>query len=437
MAAGSQPGLGPLRFGVFELDPKAGELRKNGRKLRIEGQPLQILALLLEKPGEIVYREELKRRLWSQETFVDFEHGINTGIRRLRDALDDSAETPRFIETVPRRGYRFIYPVNGGAASHTTSVSGHSPPLTRSTNKRLVALTVAAIALAMGLVVSVPAVRDRLLGRMSGKTLSVAVLPLRNLSGDPQQDYFADGMTEMLITELGSHSSLQVLSHQSVFSYAGSTKKLPEIADDLGVDAVIEGTVQRLGSRVRVTVNFVQARPEGHLLAKSFEKELPDVFQVQEEIARAIADALHVPPPQAASSAPTHPVPGEATDAYLRGTSLLARGRETDREQARADFLKAIEIDPSFARPYAALAVMYSHGGAARGGTPGSGLQVTHAWAIKALQLDGSLSDAHAALGWVSLSEWDFKKAEQEFQRAIELNPSNRWRTRGTPSSWA
>ncbi len=271
-------------------------------KVKIERQPLQVLEVLLERPGELVTREELKQRLWPSDTFVDFESSINAAVRRLRDALGDSAGTPRFIETLPRRGYRFIYPLTVPGAERAAAPRAYA---------RLGVVFVGLMLLA-GLLFSIPSVRDRILGRrVSGKSMRVAVLPLKNLGADPEQDYFAAGMTEMLITELGRISALQVLSHQSVFSYAQSSKPVPEIARELGVDAVVEGTVQRAGDRVRVTVNFVQAQPENHLLAESYERDARQVFEVQEDVARAIAGAIRVTLPRRSIS-PT-PTPSKPT----------------------------------------------------------------------------------------------------------------------------
>ncbi len=341
-----------LRFATYEVDLRAGELRKNGRRHKLQEQPFQILCLLLEHPGEVVTREELRQRLWPADTFVDFDDSLNTAVKKLRDTLGDSADNPRFIETIPKRGYRFIYPVNGEAAA----VAPAPIPLPW-------ILAGLAVLLAATLVASIPGIRERVLGRpIPGKTMRVAVLPLRNLSGDPEQDYFAAGVTEMLITELGRISALQVTSHQSVLGYAQSSKPLPQIARELNVDAILEGTVQRTGDRVRVTVNFVQAQPENHLLAQSYDKDARNIFDVQEDVARAIAGAVRARLPETvASGSSPRPVAPEASDAYLRGTYLLAKGRDSDRDQARAYFQKAIEIDPAFARPYAALALMYAH----------------------------------------------------------------------------
>lgn len=408
-----------VHFGPFRANLHTGELWSNGRKIKLEGQPFQILGYLLQRPGQLVTREELQQKLWPADTFVDFEHSINTAIKRLREALGDSAETPRFIETLPRRGYRFIYPLN----NQETALATAAKPRFRA---RAGVVGIAGL-LVLALVASIPSVRDRLLGkRVSGKTLRVAVLPLKNLTGNPEQEYFAAGMTEMLITELGRISALQVTSHQSVLGYSQSSKPLPQIARELRVDAVVEGTVQRANDRVRVTVNFVQAQPENHLLAQSYDKDARDIFEVEGDVARAIAGAVRVNLPERPTpSPPPRQVAPDAIEGYLHGEYLLAKGRETDRDQARVYFQKAIEMDPGFARPYAALAVMYAHGGAIRAMSGLETGKLTREWAEKALQLDDSLSAAHTALGWLSIYDWDFKSADREFRRAIKLNASD------------
>jgi len=417
MAAPGPAKISPIRFGPFDVDPSSGELRKHGVRLKLQGQPFQVLCVLLERPGEIITREELREKLWSADTFVDFDVGLNTAIKKVRDVLDDSAETPRFIETIPRRGYRFVYPLSSPASDPL----GTQPR----SNWRTAGLVVivAAVLIALPII----AIRTRMLPtQVAGKTMRVAVLPLKNFSGDPQQDYFAAGMTEMLITELGRLNALQVTSHQSVLAYKDSTKRIPEIARELDVDAVIEGTVQRAGDRVRVTINFVQAQPENHLLAQSFEKDATKLFEIQQDVARAVAGSVRIRLPNdqvvLAADRQVHP---DAQDAYLRGAYLLARGGDADRDQARVYFEKAVEIDPAFARPYAALAIMYAHGGAIRAAGGRANQRLTREWAEKALELDSSLADAHTALAWLAIYDWDFKKAESEFQRAIELNPSH------------
>jgi TolB-like protein/DNA-binding winged helix-turn-helix (wHTH) protein/Flp pilus assembly protein TadD len=415
----SAPGL--IRFSVFEADLQTGELRKNGAKVKLEGQPFRVLAILLERPGQLVTREELQQKLWSADTFVDFEHGINTAVKRLREALGDSADSPRYIETLPRRGYRFIYPINGTAAAPALPA-----PWWRQI--RVMAPSVSVLALAALLVASnVGGLRDRMLGRPTpGEITSIAVLPLRNISGDPEQDYFSAGMTEMLITELGRIPGLRVLSHQSVLQYAGSKKPLSEIARELNVHAVIEGTTHRHADRARITINFVQAAPERHLISEAYEPALRDILSVQGQVARDVAAKIHarLTPQQEAYFARSQPADAQAAEAFLKGVRHQRQGTDEHRGKARDYYLKVIEIDPGFAPAYARLAILHSHGGLARAGGERPARGEARRWATEALKLDDKLADAYTALGWADLTDQNWLGAEQNFKRAIELNPS-------------
>ena len=259
-----------LRFGVFELDPRAGELRKKGMKIRLQGQPVEILAMLLERPGETINREELQKKLWPADTFVDFEQGLNNAMKRLRAALDDDAESPHFIETVPRRGYRFIGSVDG---AKQISLEEARPARSAGAVIRLPALAalavVAVVAVLLGL--NVRGWRDRLFsGAPKPHIQALAVLPLANLSGDPEQEYFADGMTDALITDLSKIGALRVISRTSAMQYKGVHKTVPEIAKELNVDGVVEGSVMRSGNRVRITAQLIQARTDQHLWAETY-----------------------------------------------------------------------------------------------------------------------------------------------------------------------
>lgn len=414
--------VGPIRFATFELNPETGELRNKGAKIRIEGQPLLVLQVLLEKPGELVTRDELKQRLWPTDTFVDFDHSINVAIKRLREALQDSAASPRFIETLPRRGYRFIYPVNGG----TPTEAPEPAPQSRRRRTVVVALAGIGVAIAAGLLFNVGGLRDRALSRpKAGEIKRIAVLPLRQLSGDTEERYLAVGFTEMVITELGRLQGIDVLSHQSVLQYAGSDKPLPEIARELNVDAVVEGTVLQSGDRIRVTINVVQTHPERHVLSKSYEREFRDVFEVQREVAAAVSSLIRPNLTTAAESPSSmRPVAPEVTEAYLRGQAHWANGTDQDRVKAAEWFEKAVAADPEFAPAYAYLALLYSHGGGARKGEGGMRSRVlARQWAEKALQLSEKQAVAHAALGWLEFLDWDWSGADKEFSRAIELNP--------------
>jgi TolB-like protein/DNA-binding winged helix-turn-helix (wHTH) protein len=252
-----------FRFESFELDRHALELRRGGVKIKLEGQPLRILAMLVERPGELVTREELRKQLWPGNTIVDFEHSINAAMKRLREALGDSAETPRFIQTLPRRGYRFMQPVNPVALAVVPQ------PRTRRYAWQAGALALAVVFVGL-FAVDGFGLRARLLNSGDGKAnIALAVLPLKNLSGDSSQDYYADGISEALITELGKIGRLQVLSFHTVSRYRQTQKPLPEIARELGVDAVLEGSVVRSGDRVRITAKLFQVAPERQLLSES------------------------------------------------------------------------------------------------------------------------------------------------------------------------
>src|SRR5215831_6072293 len=279
-----------VRFGLFEVDLRAGELRKNGVKVKLQEQPFRILVSLLRQPGEVVTRAELRRELWPSDTFVDFDHSLNAAVKRLRDALDDSAENPRFIETLPRHGYRFITSAVPDARQRNAP---GSPP--SRWGLFLVGGTILAAAVLL-FAVDVGGLRSKMLSRAAAQPQigSLAVLPLTNISADSEQEYFADGMTEALIADLAQVRAIRVISRTSVMHYKGTNKTLPEIARDLNVDAVIEGTVQRSGNRVRVTAQLIQGQTDAHLWAKTYERDSQDVLVMQSELAQAIAGEIKV-----------------------------------------------------------------------------------------------------------------------------------------------
>jgi len=358
----SSPVPPTLRFGMFELDPRAGELRKKGMKMRLQGQPVDILAMLLERPGETITREELQKKLWPADTFVDFEQGLNSAMKRLRAALDDDAESPHFIETLPRHGYRFVGTVNGsGQAPAEEAKTTHSA----GAFIRLAALGALALLAVAALLLGLNARgwRDRLLTRWTKPQIqALAVLPLANLSGDPEQEYFADGMTESLITELGKISTPRVISRQSVMQYKSSKKPLRQIAGELKVDAVLEGTVVRSGDRMRVTIHLSQALPERQLWAQEYNRNIRDVLSLQGEIARAITDEMQVKltPEEQTRLAISRPVNPEVQDNYLHGLYFAPPLRsESATQKAMAYFKEAIEKDPTYAPAYAELAMVY------------------------------------------------------------------------------
>ena len=446
-----------VRFGAFEADLHSGELRKHGLKIKLQDQPFQVLGLLLERSGEVVTREELRQKLWPAETFVDFDVGLNTAIKRLRDALGDSAETPRFVETLPRRGYRFIAPteeVSGsfarrGAAenpapgsteaevlSHRTGLGAAAsnvgePKIERSWTKTTrvgiwLALATAVVLLALFLGLNLRESRGRLPGRAdAGHIRSLAVLPLDNLSGDPSQEYFVDGMTDALITNLSKISALRVISHTSVNHFKGTKKPLHEIAAELQVDAVVEGSVEREADRVRITANLVQAFPEKHLWAESYDRDLRSILDLESEVARRIADQIRitVTPEEMRRMAVSETVDPEAHELYLKGAFYNNKWTKEGFERGIEYFNRALEKDPRNARAYAELAVAY--GGLGIYGDI-KGYPKQKAASLKALEIDGTLADAHTTLAWAKFTlDWDAAGAEQEFRRAIELNPSD------------
>lgn len=380
MAASTRSNFHP-RFGDFEVDLRAGELRHNGNKIKLGERPLQILAALLEHPGEVVTREELQQQIWSDDTFVDFEHSINTAMMKLREALDDNAEKPHFIETLPRHGYRFIYPVDSG------SVGAHL------------------------------------------HIRSIAVLPLENLSGDPEQDSFADAMTEELITNLGKSSVLRVISRTSVMRYKRTKKPLPEIAQELNVDAMVEGTVRRSGDRVRITANLLHAASDRHLWAETYDFSLKDPLAMGSDVTGSIAYAIRLALTPYGEMRPIparrRPVSPEAYNAYLKGRYYTTRFTTAEYKKSSEYLAKAIEIDPHYALAYAAIAdnCMWASLGL---GLPRDEFYTQGRNAARrAIELDPTLAEAHIALaGQAFFFDWDWPTAESEYLQAIRLNPN-------------
>ena len=418
------------QFGVFELDPRAGELRKKGMKIRLQGQPVEILAMLLQHPGETITREELQQKLWPADTFVDFEQGLNNAMKRLRAALDDDAESPHFIETLPRHGYRFIGSVN---ASEQTFAAEAKPTSRLGPMLRFPAFgALAVIAVAAVLVgVNVRGWRDRLFPRNTNPPVqALAVLPLANLSGDPEQEYFADGMTEALITDLGKISSPRVISRQSIMQYKGSRKPLQEVAKELKVDAVLEGAVERSGDRVRVTVRLRRVSPESQVRANEYSRGIRDVMALEDEIARSVVGEIQarLTSEERTRLESSRPVDPEGHDDFLRAEFLMDKRDERDLQAGIAYFKKAIEKDPAYARAYAGLAwALVNLSNPAGGGHPAKEvLPEATAAAARALELDPSLAEAHVSRALVLIADWNWSEAEKEHRLAVQLGP-NSW----------
>jgi len=438
-----------LRFGVFEMDFRAGELRKHGMQVRLQKQPFQVLAMLLEHAGEVVTREELQKKLWPADTFVDFDHGLNKAINKIREALGDSAESPRFLETVSRRGYRFlaeVKDVDAGSVPVATAVptpgtevpsGAQDSELAKAapqplTHKRLALSLIwrrfgAVLAV---LLVILAAWTFYLRNRPSSSLIrSLAVLPLESLSGDASQDYFADGMTDELITDLGQISALRVISRTSVMSYKRVRKPLPQIARELNVDGVVEGTVLRSGNQVRITAQLIKASDDKHLWANSYEGDLRDTLALQNQVARSIAEAIriNVNPREETELRNVKVVNPQAYESYLKGRYFWNKRTADGLKVAAAYFNQAVEEDPNYPQAYSGLADTYALLGDWQYAvmTPKEALPKAKAAAIKALELDNTLGEAHNSLAFcLDGFDWDFASAEKEFRRAIELNPS-------------
>jgi TolB-like protein/DNA-binding winged helix-turn-helix (wHTH) protein len=422
-----------VHFGVFQVDLHSGELYKAGLRVKLQQQPLQVLTLLLERPSGVVTREELRAKLWPTDTFVDFEHSLNTAVRKLRDALGDAAENPIFVETVPRKGYRFIAPVERPTFDALTTPAQTLLPQTTPTaepgvvagNRKRATVLVLTFAMVAALLGSLgwKIVRDR---RVSLHIRSLAVLPLANLSGDPEQEYFSDGLTEALTNDLGKFSALRVISRTSVMHYKGSKKTVPEIARDLNVDAVIEGTVLRSGNHVRITVNLIQAWPERHLWAEDYETEAEDLLSVQVNVAQSVARQiqLRVTPPEQ-SRLSSHTVNPAAQDLFFRGLRARNSGTAEAAKNAIGYFQQSIQKDPTYAPAYAGLAATYAVWFPGESG-PRETMPKAREAAQKALALDETLPNAHTVMGYIEFCyDWNWADAEKEFKRALELDPND------------
>ena len=432
-----------IRFGVFEVDLRAGELRRKGLQVKLQEQPLQVLAMLIERVGEVVTREELQTKLWPADTIVDFDHGLNKAINKIRKALGDSAENPRFVETVGRRGYRFIADVavvdgfplgrpepvieDSPATNKQDSVESEGKPAARKRVPWPLAGKTSAIALGLVLVILVGwMLRSR--SRASLEIRSLAVLPLESLSSDPSQEYFADGMTDELITDLAQISALSVISRTSVMPYKRARKPLSQIARELNVDAVVEGTVLRSGDRVRITAQLIQVSADKHIWSQSYEGDLRDTLALQNKVARAIADQIRISltPQEQAALKNVKAVNPEAYVSNLKGRYFWNKRTADGLKTAVTYFDQAIENDPNYARAYAGLADSYALMGDWQYGVlaPKEALPRAEAAAIKALELDSTLGEAHTSLAFtLDGFDWDWGSAEREFKRALELNP--------------
>lgn len=379
----AQPLRAPIRFGVFELDAESGELRKQGLKVKLQEQPFQILQILLEHPGKVVTREELQQRIWPADTFVDFDQGLYNATKRLREALGDSADTPRYIETLSRRGYRFIAPLNGPAPEPRKPVPA-------------------------------AAAAD-----------SIAVLPFLNLSADPENEFFADGITEEIINALAQIEQLHVVARSSAFSFKGKHLDLRVIGEQLNVRTILEGSVRRSGSHLRITAQLVKVADGYHLWSERYDREMKDVFDIQDDIARSIVDRLKV----SLEGDRLGPLVKAATknlEAYqlcLKGRALLNK-RGSAIPQALECLQRAVTLDAEYALAWVGLADAYTMIGYYGFALPEASMPKAKDAARRAIVLGPSLAEAHNAMACVCvLYERDLAQAEREFLLALELNP--------------
>jgi TolB-like protein/DNA-binding winged helix-turn-helix (wHTH) protein len=480
MPASSLSSPREIRFGVFEVDAQSRELRKKGFRIKIQQQPFELLLILLSRPGEVVSREELRLKLWPADVYIDFDRGLNKAMVKLREALGDSSDSPLYIETLPRLGYRFIGPMNRpppaseswppvakltspptnlpepeatAPSSGSTSAQTSLPPVEESLNDRdrrrsrvLALLFLLLAGAATGLAVRGPASSERtplgmrqpLLPSTKPQIQALAVLPLANLSGNPGQEYFADGMTQALITELGKASAPRVVSRQSVMQYKSSSKSLQEIARELRVDAILEGSVERAGDQVKVSVHLFQASPETLLWATDYKRGIRDVLRIQNDIAVAVTDQIRgkLPAQPRDNLRDAHSISPQAHDDYLHGRYLLTMIleahtlRTTDLAQLQVAvwyFKQAIAEDPTYAVAYAGLADAFIvTGDPSLGGRAAKEiLPDAKAAATKAVELDPALAEAHFSLAQVAeLFDWNWSEAERQYQLALHLNPN-------------
>jgi TolB-like protein/DNA-binding winged helix-turn-helix (wHTH) protein len=420
------------RFDLFELDLRTAELYKAGKRIKLQEQPCQILALLLEHPGELVPREELKRKLWPSDRFVDFDHGVNIAINKLRDALGDSAEKPRFIQTLPRRGYRFIGPMHGADGGSPAEMALPTVVAPALSPRRYRALTFTVLGLLLTAVsvfsLDLGNLRSRLLLKLNPPTIrSVAVLPLVNLSNDPDQEYFSDGMTDALITDLAQINSLKVISRTSSMQYKQTRESLPEIARELGVDGIIEGTVQRSGDRLRITAQLIYGPSDKHLWANSYERNTRDIFalerEVTEDIARQVQARLTSKP--GASQTLPQPMDPKALEAFLQGNYHMNKqwsgSGDDEKKKAAEYFQQAIAADPNFAPAYRGLAL--AHENRLLGSR--EDFVIARKAVEKAMEIDPHYSPGQVHL---AVTKWtpglDWKGAEDDLRQAVALNPN-------------
>jgi TolB-like protein/DNA-binding winged helix-turn-helix (wHTH) protein len=416
-----------IAFDRFEVDLRSGELYKDGRGVRLQGQPFQLLALLLEHPGDVVTREEVCRKLWQTDTFVDFDHSLGTAINKIREALGDSAVHPRFVETMPRRGYRFIGKIDRTEPQVPVQVP---KPVSESSGRyrpRLIFLVSGGLLAAFLLLffLSTRWRRSQAATSTPSHPIMLAVLPFQNFSGDASEDYFTDGLTEEMITQLGelNGNQLGVIARTSCMAYKHTAKDVGQIGRELGVDYVLESSVRRDGDQLRITVQLIRVKNQAHVWANNYDREVTHSIAVQEEVARAVAQQIKVN--LARTEAAQRPLNSTANEAYLRGRYFWNDFTENGFRQAASYFDEAVAADPKFASAYSGLSDSYAFLVITNVIPPKEGWPKARAAAQRAVELDGELSDGRLSLAHFRMHMWDWQDSEMEFKKAIALNPSN------------
>ena len=422
----------PVQADVLELDLRRYELRSGSSVLKLEKIPMELLILLVERRDQLVGREEIIARLWGQDVFLDTEQGINTAIRKIRLTLGDDPNQPHFLQTIVGKGYRFVGPITvvgdtPAVAPAPAAVTAINEEAQQSRPLRWKLGTFAAVFMLAGAAVIAFRYFDWIRWFPRPPVHSIAVLPLKNLSGNPADEYFADGMTDELITNLAKISALRVTSYTSVSKYKTTSKPLPQVAQELQVDGIVEGSVLRSGDQVRITAQLIYAPRDQHLWAEEYQRYVRDVLYLQREVARDIAEQVRVTltPNERNRLATAGAVDPAAYESYLRGRSFWNQRSEASLLKAIDQFNKAIEVDSGYAPAYSGLADCYTTLGYLSYLDPLDAFPRAHDAATKALELDPSLAEAHTSLAYYNLYHaWNWAEAENEFKKAIELNPN-------------
>ncbi len=443
--AGMPPDLVILADNL-ELDRSACELRRSGKPVKLSRIPMELLLLLVERRGELVTRDEIGERIWGKDVFVDQDNNINAAIHKLRLVLADDPEHPKFVQTVSGRGYRFATLTQHGASSTPVLEPGQpvltvdpvawqaTPDTVSKIQTRRLRLVLPALALV--LIVAAGAyfqwLRSRAHPQAPAGRLMLAVLPFENLTGDASQDYFSDGLTEEMIAQLGNldPQHLGVIARTSVMHYKGTAQKLDQIGRELGVQYVLEGSVRRSSDKVRITAQLIQIKDQSHVWARQYDRELSNLLALQGEIAQEIAQGIPLGFGDRRAALPAHHPPlatqeYEAYDLYLKGRYFWSKRTPRGFAQAIECFQQAIAKDPNYARAYAGLADTYALLSGYTLASQTESMPRARAAALKALELDEGLAEAHTSLALITENyDWDWKTAEKQYRRAIELNPN-------------